>query len=181
MNAPNTGATGRAEATRSARRVPIGELVFALLMLALGVFALAGVFTIHVPVGVKVGPTVFPIFVSIVLLGSALSVLLAVLRGKRAEVEESEDIDPEARTDWLTLAKIVGALVAHLLLIDIVGWAPSAAVLFGVVAWSLGAKRWWPGFVVGLVLGMAVQVVFGGLMGLSLPWGPALEWLGGML
>jgi len=180
MSAPITGASERAEATRPAPRVPIGELVFALLMLALGVFALVGVFSIHVPVGVQVGPTVFPIFVSIVLLASATAVLVGVLRGRRAEVEEGEDIDPGARTDWLTLAKIVAGLIAHLLLIDLVGWAPAAAVLFGVVAWSLGAKRWWLGFVVGLAIGVIVQIVFGGLLGLSLPWGPALGWLGGM-
>ncbi len=180
MNAPILGASGRAEATRSAPRVPIGELVFALIMIALGVFALVGVFTIHVPVGVQVGPTVFPIFVSIILLCSAVAVLVTVLRGKRAEVEEGEDIDPTARTDWLILAKIVGAVVAHLLLIDIIGWAPAATVLFGVVAWSLGAKRWWLAFVIGLAVSLTIQVVFGGLMGLSLPWGPALGWLGGM-
>ncbi|WP_217177637.1 tripartite tricarboxylate transporter TctB family protein [Streptomyces sp. AC495_CC817] len=180
MEAPIIGASGRAEATRPVPRVPLGELVFALLMLALGVFALVGVFTIHVPVGVTVGPTVFPLFVSILLLASAAAVLVSVLRGQRAEVEEGEDIDPDARTDWLTLAKIVGAVLAHLLLIDIVGWAPAAAVLFGIVAWALGAKRWWLGFVIGLVVGLVVQIVFGGLMGLSLPWGPALGWVGGM-
>ncbi|QMU96141.1 tripartite tricarboxylate transporter TctB family protein [Microbacterium esteraromaticum] len=149
-------------------------------MLALGVFALVGAFTIHVPVGVKVGPTIFPIFVSIVLLGSAAAVLVSVLRGNRAALEEGEDIDPDARTDWLTLAKIVGAVVAHLLLVDVIGWAPAAALLFGVVAWSLGAKRWWLAFVIGLAVALAVQIVFGGLMGLSLPWGPALGWLGGI-
>ncbi|GAT73829.1 tripartite tricarboxylate transporter TctB family protein [Microbacterium hydrocarbonoxydans] len=180
MEAPILGASGRAEATRPAPRVPLGELVFALLLLALGVFALAGVFAIHVPVGVTVGPTVFPIFVSIILLGSAAAVLVSILRGNRAEVEEAEDIDPDAKTDWLTLAKIVGAVVAHLLLIDVIGWAPAAAVLFGVVAWSLGAKRWWLAFTIGLAVGLVVQIVFGGLMGLSLPWGPALGWLGGM-
>ncbi|MFP3787159.1 hypothetical protein, partial [Burkholderia sp. SIMBA_024] len=81
--------------------------------------ALVGVFTIHVPVGVEAGPTIFPIFVSIILLGSAVAVLVTVLRGERAEVEEGEDIDPDAKTDWLTIAKIVGAVVAHLLLIDV--------------------------------------------------------------
>jgi len=30
------------------------------------------------------------------------------------------------------------------------------------------------------VIGLIVQIVFGGLMGLSLPWGPALGWLGRM-
>lgn len=180
MTAPLTGANRRAGATRSARRIPLGDLVFALLMLALGVFALIGVFSIHVPVGVTVGPTVFPIFVAVILLASAVAVFIGILRGQRVELEEGEDIDPHARTDWLTLAKIVGALIAHLLLIDVVGWAPAAAVLFGIVAWALGARRWWLGFVIGLVLAVTVQIVFAGLLGLSLPWGPVLGWLGGM-
>ena len=64
-------------------------------------------------------------------------------------------------------------ILAGLLSLLAVGW-------IGVVAWSLGAKRWWLAFVIGLALGIAVQVVFGGLMGLSLPWGPAVGWLGGM-
>ncbi len=180
MTAPLIGAKGRTGATRSARRIPLGELVFALLMLALGIFALAGVFSIHVPVGVTVGPRVFPTFVAVILLASSVAVLIGVLRGQRAEREEAEDIDPGAPTDWFTLAKIVAALVAHLVLIDVIGWAPAAAVLFGVVAWALGAKRWWLGFVIGIALGLVVQIVFGGLLGLSLPWGPALAWLGGM-
>ncbi|MGB3375248.1 MAG: tripartite tricarboxylate transporter TctB family protein [Microbacterium sp.] len=174
------GANGRAEETRPAPRVPVGELVFALLMLVLGILALIGAFSIHVPVGIQVGPTVFPIAVSVLLIGTALAVVVGVLRGDRAEPDDGEDIDSSARTDWLTLAKIVGALIAHLLLIDAVGWAPAAAVLFGIVAWTLGARRWWLGFVIGLVVALAVQVVFGGLLGLSLPWGPAFAWLGGM-
>ncbi|MDT0158409.1 tripartite tricarboxylate transporter TctB family protein [Microbacterium sp. ARD32] len=180
MSAPIAGADGRAETTRPAPRVPIGELVFALLLFILGVLALIGAFTIHVPVGIQVGPRVFPIVVSILLIGSAAAVVVGVLRGDRAELEDGEDIDPDARTDWVTLAKIVGAIVVHLVLIRFTGWAPAAAVLFGIVAWALGAKRWWLGFVVGLVVALAVQIVFGGLLGLSLPWGPAFGWLGGM-
>lgn len=180
MPAPITGANGRAEQTRPAPRVPLGELVFALLMLVLGVLALIGAFSIHVPVGIQVGPRVFPIAVSVLLIGTALAVVVGALRGDRAEPEDGEDIDPNAATDWITLAKIVAALVAHLLLIDVIGWAPAAAVLFGIVAWALGAKRWWLGFIIGLVVALAVQVVFGGLLGLSLPWGPAFGWLGGM-
>ncbi|BDZ40642.1 tripartite tricarboxylate transporter TctB family protein [Microbacterium suwonense] len=179
MPAPITGANGRAEQTRPAPRVPLGELVFALLMLVLGVLALIGAFSIHVPVGIQVGPRVFPIAVSVLLIGTALAVVIGALRGDRAEPEDGEDIDPNAATDWITLAKIVAALVAHLLLIDVIGWAPAAAVLFGIVAWALGAKRWWLGFIIGLVVALAVQVVFGGLLGLSLPWGPAFGWLGG--
>ncbi|WP_298865793.1 tripartite tricarboxylate transporter TctB family protein [uncultured Microbacterium sp.] len=180
MTAPLIGAKGRAEETRPAPRVPVGELVFALLMLVVGVLALIGAFGIHVPVGIQVGPTVFPIAVSVLLIAVAASVVVTVLRGHRAEPDDGEDIDPDAKTDWLTLAKIVGALIVHMLLIDAIGWAPAAAVLFGLVAWSLGARRWWLGFLIGLVVALAVQIVFGGMLGLSLPWGPAFGWLGGM-
>lgn len=160
--------------------VPVGELVFALLMVALGAFALIGVFSIHVPVGAQVGPTVFPVFVAILLLGSAVAVLVGILRGQRGVPEDGEDVDQSLPTDWITLVKIAAFLVAHLFLIEPLGWAPAAAILFGGVAWSLGAKRWWVAFGVGIALALVVQVVFGGLLGLSLPWGPALGWLGRM-
>lgn len=168
---------------RPARRspsVPIGELVFAGIMVALGVFSVVGIFLIHVPVGMKAGPTVFPIFVSIILLASALTVLIGVLRGERGGAEEAEDVDTSLSTDWVTLAKLAGLVVTHLLLIEPLGWAPAAAVLFGGVAWSLAAKRWWMAFLIGIVVALVIQVAFGGLLGLSLPWGPALGWLGRM-
>lgn len=173
----------RVGAGRPARLVgsALGELVFAALMVGLGMFALVGVFAIHVPVGSTVGPTVFPIFVAILLLGSAVTVLIGVLRGQRGVPEGGEDIDETLPTDWMTLLKIVAFLVAHLLLIEPLGWAPAAAILFGGVAWALGAKRWWMALLVGAVLALVVQIVFGGMLGLSLPWGPALGWLGRML
>lgn len=168
--------------SRSARFVgsALGELVFAALMVALGVFALIGVFAIHVPVGSTVGPTVFPIFVAVLLLGSAIAVLIGILRGERGVPEGGEDLDESLPTDWMTLLKIAAFLVAHLLLIEPLGWAPAAAILFGGVAWSLGAKKWWMALLVGVVLAVVVQILFGGLLGLSLPWGPALGWLGRM-
>ena len=36
------------------------------------------------------------------------------------------------------------------------------------------------GSLVGAALALVVQILFGGLLGLSLPWGPALGWLGRM-
>lgn len=182
LGSPGPGIV-RTDGDRSARPagpLPKGELVFALIMVALGVFAIAGIFAIHVPAGSRVGPTVFPIFVSVVLLGSAVAVLVGILRGERGAPEEGEDIDESKSTDWITLLKLAAFLVAHLFLIEPIGWAPAAAVLFGGVAWSLGAKRWWVALLVGMAVGLAVQIVFGGLLGLSLPWGPALGWLGRM-
>lgn len=169
--------TGAATATSRPAGRPVGEIVFAALLLALGVYCLAGVFGIRVPVSARVGPTAFPVLVSVILIGSSAAVLIGVLRGRRGTAEEGEDVDPDAATDWLTLAKIVGLVVAHLLLIPVTGWAIAAGVLFGGCAWSLGAKRWWIALLVGLGIGLVLQIVFGELLGLSLPLGPLLGWV----
>ncbi len=155
----------------------VGEIVFAGLTLALGVYALIGAFGIRVPESVRVGPTVFPILVAIILMVSAAIVLIGLLRGRTGTAEEGEDVDLSANTDWVTVAKLAGFLVAHMVLVDLIGWAFAAALLFGGAAWSLGAKRWWVALLVGLAVGVVIQVVFGVLLGLSLPLGPLLGWI----
>jgi putative tricarboxylic transport membrane protein len=165
-----------------ASRSKIGEYVFAGLALALGVFVFVGAFAIRLPAtGTQVGPRVFPFLVGTILVVSAVMVIVGIVRGRLAELEEGEDIDSHSQTDWVTLAKIVGFVVAHIALIEVIGWPFAAAVLFGGVAWSLGAKRWWVALLVGLAMGFVVYVLFGGLLGLSLPSGPALTWLDPML
>lgn len=173
-------------ATRSPAAPPtlgarLGELIFAGLLLVLGIVALVGSFGIRVPGTAQVGPTVFPILVSVLLLVSSTALIIGVLRGRLGHAEESEDLDATAKTDWLTLAKLVGLVVAHLVLVPLIGWAPAAAVLFGGAAWSLGAKKWWVAFLVGIAVGLVIQIVFGELLGLSLPLGPLLGWLGPLI
>lgn len=159
-------------------RARLGELVFAGLALALGVYTFVGALSIPTPVGVRVGPTVFPIFVAVVLVAASLAVLIGVVRGHVGAPEEGEDVDLSHGTDWMTVAKIVVLVLVHMVLIGIVGWALAAAVLFTGVAWALGTKRVWVAAVIGLVLALTIQVVFGSLLGLSLPAGPLGTWLG---
>lgn len=158
-----------------------GELIFAGLIFALGVYTLVGAFGIRVPANVRIGPTVFPILVSLILLASSAGVFVGALRGRLGSAEEGEDIDRTARTDWVALAKVLALLVAHLLLIEPAGWVPATTILFGGVAWTLGAKRWWLALLIGFGLALAIQIVFGQLMGLSLPLGPAFGWLRGVI
>lgn len=191
MSTPSTGASGSSPVRppagtdpvgTSAPRSKLGEYLFAALALALGIFVFVGAFSIRVPgAGTQVGPRVFPFLVATILIVSAAMVVVDVLRGRLADLEEGEDIDSAAKTDWVTLAKITAFVVAHIALLEVIGWPFAAAVLFGGVAWSLGAKRWWLALVIGLALGLVIYVLFGGLLGLSLPSGPLLTWLDPLL
>jgi putative tricarboxylic transport membrane protein len=119
---------------------------------------------------------VFPFAVAVILLGSGAALVISALRGQVAPREEGEDIDPDAKTDWWTILKLVALLVAVLLLLELLGWWMVAALLFGGVAWTLGAKRPWVAFLVGLVIGIGTQLLFGEGLGLFLPRGAAFDW-----
>ncbi|MCD2443758.1 tripartite tricarboxylate transporter TctB family protein [Agromyces sp. SYSU K20354] len=160
-------------------RAPIGEFVFAGVCAALGVYAIVGAGFIRVPPGSAsvLGPRVFPYAVGLLLVAASVAVIVQVARGHRGVPDDGEDIDPDAPTDWLTVAKLVACFLTQLLLIEWAGWPFAVMVLFGGAAWSLGAKRWWAALLIGLGLGLTTQLVFGAWLGLSLPAGPLLDWI----
>ena len=173
----NRGAAGTAHPGWTAER--IGELIFAGGVLALGIYAFVGAFAIRTPAGAAVGPRVFPILVSAILIGAGIALVIGVLRGKLGAKEEGEDIDPNAKTDWLTIAKLIALMLAVVFLLEILGWWLVAAILFGGAAWALGAKRPWLAFLIGLVLGIGTQLLFGEVLGLFLPRGVLFDaWYG---
>ncbi|MFD7660777.1 tripartite tricarboxylate transporter TctB family protein [Actinosynnema sp. NPDC059797] len=156
---------------RARTAAKVEEGAFAGLVVALGVFTLLD--TPAIPAAGQagtVGPRAFPYAVGALLLATGLATLVAVLRGRLGPAEEAEDVDPTARTDWLTVAKLVAVLVAHLVLIEPVGWPVAGAVLFLGAAWTLGAV-WWKALPVAVALALVAQVVFASGLGLSLPAG----------
>jgi putative tricarboxylic transport membrane protein len=163
-----TGARGRR----------IGELLFAGGTVALGVYAIVGAAAVRVPGSTNtLGPQAFPYLVGAMLTLSGLAVAFQAARGRLGDPESGEDIDPDSRTDWVTVAKLLGFFLAHALLISLIGWPLAAGLLFAGSAWSLGARHWWRAALAGLGLGLLVQLVFGTGLGLSLPPGPLLDWI----
>jgi putative tricarboxylic transport membrane protein len=157
----------------------IGEMVIAVAVFALGVATFVGAFAIRTPAGAAVGPRVFPFLVSAILVGAGVALVIGVLRGRLGSREEGEDIDPNAKTDWWTILKLVALVVAVIFLLEPLGWWLVAAILFGGAAWSLGAKKWWLAFLVGLVIGIGTQLLFGEMLGLFLPRGMLFDaWYG---
>jgi putative tricarboxylic transport membrane protein len=174
----DASASGGTRVPRSARP-PIGEYAFAAVCAALGAYAIVGAGFIRVPPGSAsvLGPRVFPYAVGVLLVAAALAVIVEVARGHRGVPDEGEDVDPDAPTDWLTVAKLIAFFLSQLVLIELAGWPIAVMVLFGGAAWSLGAKRWWLALLIGLGLGLVTQLVFGAWLGLSLPAGPLLDWI----
>jgi putative tricarboxylic transport membrane protein len=153
-----------------------GELVLAAAIVALGVYVLVAAGSITVPTSTNtLGPRAFPYLVGGMLVAAGVVLVILVLSGRTGEEEGGEDVDPTVRTDWLTVVLLVVTLVVHVFVINVIGWPFAAAILFAGAAVILGARPWWRAALVGLVLGLVVQVIFGGLLGLSLPPGPLLE------
>jgi putative tricarboxylic transport membrane protein len=153
-----------------------GELVLAMTVVALGAYVLLAAGSITVPGSTNtLGPRAFPYLVGGLLLAAGVALIVLVLIGRAGEEEGGEDVDPTVRTDWLTVVLLVVTLVVHVFAINVIGWPFAAAILFGGAAVVLGARPWWRAALIGLALGLVVQVIFGGLLGLSLPAGPLLE------
>lgn len=155
-----------------------GEFVFVVFTIGLGSVAIFGAMTIGLSGSADTfGPRSFPILVGVLLMASGAMVFIDLLRGRRGQADDGEDIDLSAKTDWVVVIKLVALFIIHSLLIHVIGWWLAAAVLFIGVAWSLGAKRLGRVTVIGLVLGFTIQVAFGVGLGLSLPPGPLLDWI----
>lgn len=171
QNAPGSG-------TAAAPGRPVGELVFALLIVSIGVLGFVAGAGIQTPPSASdIGPRAFPFAVSGLLVVVGAGLVLQVLRGHRGAADEGEDVDLEAGTDWLTVGKLAGFVLLHAFLIVPLGWPLAAAILFFGAAWSLGARPWWRNLVTAIILALVLQFVFGGLLGVSLPPG-FLEGLG---
>ena len=73
--------------------------------------------------------------------------------------------------DVKTVLITVGALVAFILALPVLGWLLSAAALFWVLAWAFGSARPLLDIGIAVIVSSFVQLAFGVGLGLSLPAG----------
>ncbi len=159
-------------AKSGAERSAAPDIVVAGAVILLGAATLFGATRITVPLSSNVvGPRVFPYVVAVALMVSGAAVLFDAVRGRLGPPEGGEDVDPDATTDWVCLAKIALAFAVHIAVVDLVGWALAGALLFALVAWSLGAPLA-RAAVAGLVIGFTAQILFVSALGVTLPAGP---------
>lgn len=153
-----------------------GELGFAIAIAALGGYVLATTGNIYQPPGsTVVGPRVFPYVVGALLLGIGVVLVVQVMRGHTGAPDDSEDLDADAPTSWLTIGALVAALLVHVNLIVPAGWPVAAAVLFAATAFVLGSRRFVLTPLIAIGLALLLQFLFSHVLGLGLPAGPLLE------
>ena len=139
-------------------------------LLLVGVYTLIDARGLNVGFGDPIGPRVFPYVIGTGMIVLSILLALATARGDVAEAEAGEDVDLTTPADWVTVGKLVGILVLNLLLVNVLGWAITGALLFAGAAWALGSRTLLRDVLVGAVLAVGSWYFFWGL-GVPLPPG----------
>ena len=164
--------TGSEELTPD-RRVDRAELGVAVLLAVVGVVVIVDAMGLDVPYSQSdpVGPRTVPFLVGALLLICAVLLAVNVLRGGHGEAEEGEDVDLTAPTEWRVVVPLVLAFLANVLLIDVLGWVISGALLFFCSSWALGSRHVVRDLVISVALALVTFYGFYVGLGVLLPAG----------
>ncbi|GAA1864861.1 tripartite tricarboxylate transporter TctB family protein [Brevibacterium marinum] len=158
------------------------------LLLGVAVYLTVGLVAMEVPDSAAVpGPRFFPTIITVI--AYAISAVVAVQsvrqliadRRSMAHTEaagseeavgsESVSEPSEAGVNWRMVVIVIASFLAFILLLDILGWLLSAAILVFGVATGLGAKSMFSSAFIALTMSAIVQLAFVGGLGLPLPAG----------
>lgn len=149
-----------------------GELVFAGLTLALGIFILIGTTFINEPVAASnVGPRFFPYAIGALLTVASAFVVVDILRGNSAAPEEGELVDPSLPMNKKRVALLLVSILAFAVLLEPAGYVIACAVSFFGIAVTLGARLSWRVGLTSVALSFAIYLLFTRPLGIFLPPG----------
>ncbi|TNC30640.1 tripartite tricarboxylate transporter TctB family protein [Mumia zhuanghuii] len=112
-------------------------------------------------------PAVLPYVVGSALIVLAIALAIATARGDAPEAEAGEDVDLTSGADWTTVSKLVAVFVVNIVLIDVLSWAITGALLFAGCTWVLGSRTPVRDLAIGAV--MSVGTWYGFYVGLGIP------------
>lgn len=153
-------------------RVDKAQYALAAVLAVVGIYTIIDARGLTVGFGDPVGPRVFPYVIGAGMVLLAALLALATARGDVAEGEEGEDIDLTSPPDWVTVGKLVAVLVLNLLLVNLLGWAVTGALLFAGCAWALGSRTLLRDLIVGAVMSVGSWYFF--YVGLDVPIPPGI-------
>jgi putative tricarboxylic transport membrane protein len=151
----------------------LGELLLALGAVLFGLLIVWQTTQIRVaPIYSTVGPRAIPYIVGTGLVLTGLWLAVEALTGRStAGSAESEDVDLSLPTDWRCIGLLALALIAYLLLIEPAGFVVASAVLFVGAAYAMGSRRYVRDIALGVLLAVALYLLFDRGLGLDLPAG----------
>ena len=151
------------------------ELGISVVLAVLGVLVLVDAISLPaIPNERGIGPEVVPIVVGCALLLVAGLLARDVLRGGRGEAEGGEDVDLTEPADWRTVLLLAAAFLSNVVLIGLVGFPISGAVLFWGAAYALGSRNFVRDPLIAAGISLVTFVVFDELLGVPLPGGPLM-------
>lgn len=152
----------------------LGPRIFAVALLAFGLFVLFGTFQISGREGLSLsGPKFFPLVVAVGLLVFGTLFLISITLRQDRYLGEKAAAEGAA-TDWPTTGQAVAILVVYAFLLDPLGYIVATALLFPAAAYVLGSRgrrKVLRNLAIGVVLGVVVFFSFTELLGVRLPDG----------
>jgi putative tricarboxylic transport membrane protein len=162
-----------------------GALIVPGVLAALGIFLVAGTLGMDVVgSGGLFGPTAMPWAVAVLCFVVAAALAVDILRSRpeydgpsgspstpvEPESEAEADAEPET-VNARAVGIAIGGVAGFIVVLPWLGWILSATLLFAAVAVALGNRKYPACLLVGLGVASVIQIVFSGLLGISLPAG----------
>jgi putative tricarboxylic transport membrane protein len=162
-------------------------LIIPAVLVALGIFLVVG--TVGMDVvgdGGLFGPTAMPAAVAVLCFVVAAALAVDILRPRPeydsptpapttpVDADTAADTDTDTEPETVNARAVgiaVGGVAGFIVVLPWLGWILSATLLFATVAVALGNRRYPTCLLVGLGVASVIQIVFSGLLGISLPAG----------
>lgn len=171
----DTGRDTTARATepdRQGRWAGKSALLIPAILFALGLFLVYGIYDMEIVDDSEVfGPRAFPWITAIACFVVGGLLTISILRDSGEMLDRDGMPVTGTSSNWWATGITIGSFVLFALLLQPVGWIVSAALTFWGVTIGLGSTRYVLNLLIGLALSSIMQLVFAGLLGLSLPPG----------
>ena len=125
-----------------------------------------------VPGGTSViSPKSFSYVIGAFLSITSVMLFADVLRGNSGVSEGTEAGDPFQKADFKTMAQVVAAISANVILLDLLGFIVAATTSFWGVAYAFGARKYLKDLMVAIVFSVIVYFGFTQGLNINLPAG----------
>jgi len=149
-----------------------GELAFAGFLLLLGLITIWDTSRMLVPDGTSViSPKSFSYVIGSFLVITSVLLISEILRGNSGVPEGTEASDPFQKADFKTMAQVVAAISANVILLDLLGFIVAATASFWGVAYAFGARKYLKDLMVAIIFSVIVYFGFTQGLNINLPAG----------